>query len=348
MTERVAGHQFTLRQLKIFWTVAQTRSLTRAAKQLDVRQPSISQQLSRMEHAVGGKLMKITNTELRLTPAGEYLLAEASTILGAVDRVSAGLNAYFEGERGVVVVGALPSLARNLLAPTFARLRERHPGYTLDIVETTPREARDQLNGRILDAALVSEFEAPGGELRVSHVARDRQLLAVPSTMADLGAVVDPSRDLCGTDYALLRRTVRYAFGSPHTDRVNAWIETLVPGAELAMRCRTYESALAFVEAGLAVALVPEFAARQDGRALFDVTLYETPFPERQTVLMMANQSARLPSLTALEAALREAVAAAATFEVRPVPPFAAKNLAPATTRPERSSPDDVPLAARP
>lgn len=49
------------------------RLLTRAAKQLEMRQPSISQQLSKMERQLGGKLIRFVNNEMRLTQAGEFL-----------------------------------------------------------------------------------------------------------------------------------------------------------------------------------------------------------------------------------------------------------------------------------
>ena len=65
-----------------------------------MRQPSISQQISKMEHALGGKLVRFVNNEMRLTPAGEFLVEEAGRILGAVDHAKAGLSEFFSGERG--------------------------------------------------------------------------------------------------------------------------------------------------------------------------------------------------------------------------------------------------------
>lgn len=328
MEPSTSAHDFTLRQLQIFWTVAQTRSLTRAAKQLDIRQPSISQQLSRMEHAVGGKLIRFVNSEMRLTPAGEFLLEEAGRILGAVDRASAGLAEFFAGSRGRLAVGALPSVARNLLVPAFERLRERHPGYTLDIVEVTPREAAEQLHGRILDVAIVSTYAATARTgLRAIPVLADEQRLAVPNTMPDLSNVSDPESELSGEDLGLLRRTVRYVFGSEHSDRVNSWYDELIPGAEFAARCRSYETALAFVEGGVASAIVPELAVRQGARRLFDVTLYALPVPPRQTVLLVPEQYVSLPGTKALAEALGAAASATVPIDVRPVPGFAKRGL---------------------
>lgn len=319
-----AAHQFTLRQLQMFRAVVQTGSLTRAAKLLDVRQPSISQQLSRMEHAVGGKLVRFVNSELRLTPAGQFLYEEALHILGAVDRTSARLTEFFEGSRGRLVVGALPSVVRNILMPAYGLLKETVPGYTLDVVELTPREAPEQLQGRILDAAIISAYGIVSRTgLRATSLASDPQVLAVPTSMPDLTDVSDPARELSADEFGVLRRTVRYAFGSEHTAQVNDWYDRLVPDAERTVRCRTYDSALAFVESGFGVALVPEFAARQGERQIFDVTLYETPLPVRRLVLLTLDQYATLPGVRALTDASKATAAALTPLMARPVPAFA-------------------------
>src|SRR6188474_1311751 len=208
-------HDLTLRQLQILWTVAHAGSLTRAAKQLEMRQPSISQQISKMERTLGGKLVRFVNNEMRLTPAGEFLVAEAGRILGAVDQAKAGLSEFFSGERGRIVVGALPSLARNLLMPTFACLLEAKAGYVIDIVEMTPREAIEQLNGRMIDMALISGYAAAtrlSAGLRHVVLMEDAQYLAVPRGVADLTEIDAPERQLAAADWEILNRTIRYAF----------------------------------------------------------------------------------------------------------------------------------------
>ena len=321
----------TLRQLQILWTVAHTGSLTRAAKQLEMRQPSISQQISKMEHALGGKLMRFVNNEMRLTPAGEFLVEEAGRILGAVDHAKAGLSEFFAGERGRIVVGALPSLARNILMPTFARLLQQKSGYVLDIVEMTPREAIEQLHGRMIDMALISAYAAAtrlSAGLRHTVLVEDAQFLAAPRGLPDLTDIVDPEKELSAHDRELLNSTVRYAFASEHTDRVNMWYEQLLPNSRMLARCRSFESALAFVEMGLGTAIVPELAVHQNGRPLFDVTLYSVPLPHRKTLLVAPDHYFALPHLKAFLGAFADCSSSLARPEARPVPHFAAKRLA--------------------
>lgn len=324
--EEAGAQDLTLRQLQIFWAVVHAGSLTRAAKQLEMRQPSISQQLSKMERLLGGKLIRFVNNEMRLTPAGEYLRDEAGRILGAVDSVKAGLSEFFEGRRARFAVGALPSLARNLLVPAFELLVAAGNEFTLDVLEMMPGEAIEQLNGRMIDAALVTGYGArarAGGGLRSIVVGTDTQVLAVPRRFPDLSKISEPERQLPAAALGVLHSTIRYAFGTEHTRRVGQWYEALLPGSRMAARCRTFESALAFVEVGFGTAIVPELSAAQGGRPLFDVTLYRLPVPRREIVALVPDHYVTLQSLKSFLDALKESAADAPVLPVRPPPPFA-------------------------
>ena len=326
--EPVPSRDLTLRQLQIFWAVAHAGSLTRAAKQLEMRQPSISQQLSKMEQALGGKLIRFVNNEMRLTPAGQFLLEEAGRILGAVDRATTGLTEFFEGRRGRLVVGALPSLARNLIIPALPRLMTEKSGYFLDIIEMMPREAVEQLHGRLVDVAVISGYAGRSGAgLRAIPLLEDAQLLAVPPHLPDLSGVEAPERELAPTDARILNSTIRYAFGSEHSARVNAWYDSLLPASTMVARSRSFESALAFVEAGLGVAIVPELAARHQDRPLFDLTLYALPIPRRRTFAVLPDHYLTLPALRVFLDALKDGAAAIAPLPVRDAPIFARTRL---------------------
>lgn len=333
--------ELTLRQLQILWTVAHNGSLTRAAKHLNMRQPSISQQISKMERVLGGKLMRFVNNEMRLTPAGEFLVGEAGRILGAVDEAKAGLSEFFAGDRARIVVGALPSLARNVLMPTYARLLEQKGGYVLDIVEMTPREAIEQLHGRMIDMALISGYAAAtrlNAGLRHTVLLEDAHLFAVPRKVADLADIAEPEHGLAKRDWEILNRTIRYAFASEHSDRLDMWYERLLPGNRMLARCRSFESALAFVEMNLGTAIVPELAVHQNGRALFDVTLYALPLPPRKTLFVAPDHYFKLPHLRAFLTAFSECSAGLPRPEAKPAPLFARRRFGPESKEAEDAS----------
>ena len=145
----------TLHQLRIFWSVAHSDSLTRASKLLGLAQPSLSQQLSKLEASLGTQLFDRNSNQLTLTDAGKFLLRKSEFILASVDEAVAGLQEYSEGRRGVISVGALNSLARAVLPRAMGQLTRVFPGVELDIHEISPGEALDLLYGRRLTVALL-------------------------------------------------------------------------------------------------------------------------------------------------------------------------------------------------
>jgi DNA-binding transcriptional LysR family regulator len=155
----------------------------------------------------------------------------------------------------------------------------------------------------------------------------DAQFLAVPRDIADLTDIAEPEKSLSKRDWEVLNRTIRYAFASEHSDRVNMWYERLLPDNRMLARCRSFESALAFVEMGLGTAIVPELAVHQNGRTLFDVTLYALPFPARKTLLVAPDHYFKLPHLKAFLTAFSECSASLPRPQAKPVPLFASKRI---------------------
>jgi hypothetical protein len=97
-------------------------------------------------------------------------------------------------------------------------------------------------------------------------------------------------------------------------------------------QCRTYEVALAMVEAGLGVALVPLLTTvGRGGRPMFDVDLYPVPELERPIVALVPPQYLRVQPFAAFVDALKAAGAALEMPALPPAPPFLARGSAPAT-----------------
>ncbi len=109
-----------LHQLRIFWTVAQAESLTRAGKQLSLSQPSLSQQLAKLEEAVGAQLFDRKPGQMELTDAGRFLLRKAELILAGVDEATTGLQEYACGSRAYIGLAGLNSVMRVLVPQSGA------------------------------------------------------------------------------------------------------------------------------------------------------------------------------------------------------------------------------------
>ena len=94
----------TLHQLRIFWAVAHAKSFTKASKVLGLAQPSLSQQISKLEKDVGTQLFNRDSSQMNLTDAGIFLERKAELILAVVEEATIGLREFSEGTRGVIAV----------------------------------------------------------------------------------------------------------------------------------------------------------------------------------------------------------------------------------------------------
>jgi DNA-binding transcriptional LysR family regulator len=313
----------TLQQLRIFAAVAHSPSLTRAAKQLGLAQPSLSQQVAKLEQAVNGRLFDRINNQLVLTDAGRFLLRKAETVLAELDEAETGLAEFRLGQRGRIAIGAVASLARTLVPEAWRLTLEQIPDLELDVHELSPSEAVEQLYGRNLQIALLSASSLAANRISFNKVelAHDVYALAVPRGLG-LGDVSDPDRELGDEARRLLNRCIQFNFGNQHTQRTEEWYRHALPRHEVVAQCRTYEVALAMVEAGLGVALVPLLTTQLQGRLLFDVDLYQAPSMERPIVALVPPQYIRLQPFATFIAGLTAAGQSLMLPSMLPPPPF--------------------------
>lgn len=316
-------------QLRVFWTVANAASLTRAAKQLGLSQPSLSQQIARLEQALGGRLFDRVNNQLVLTDAGRYVLRKAEAILAGIDEVEAGFAEFGSGRRGRIAVGGVASIVRCLVPSALGRLLEEMPDLEFELHELSPAEAIDQLYGRNLQVALLSSYSVAANRLSFSRVAlgADPYCLAVPRGL-DLAQVGDPEQDLEPAGRRLLNRCIQFDFGNQHNLRVVEWYRRTLPGYTAFASCRTYEAALAMVEAGLGVALVPLLTAQLNGRELFDLQLYPIPGMERPIEALIPSQYRRIEPFRCFMAALERNSLELKLPTLPAAPPFLARSVA--------------------
>ncbi len=313
----------TLNQLRIFWAVAHSESLTRAAKQLGVTQPALSQQLAKLEQGLGGQLFDRVNNQLVLTDAGRFLLRKAETVLAEMDEAEAGLADYRLGRRRRIALGALASIARTLVPEAFRRALQLLPDLELDLHELAPAEALEQLYGRNLQMALLSSVSVAANRVSFTRVdiARDPYVFAAPRGLA-LGRVTVPEDDLTPEQHRVLNRTIQFNFGNLHNQRVDEWYRRVLPRHQVVACCRTYESALAMVQSGLGVALVPQFCTQLGGHAVYDVDLHAVPELERPIVALVPPQYRRAEPFATFIACLQQAAAELTLPPVGPPPPF--------------------------
>jgi DNA-binding transcriptional LysR family regulator len=175
-----------LTRLRILAAVAKHGSVTGAAKELHYSQPTVSQQLAKLEAETGAHLLQRVGRGIRLTEAGLLLADRAVAILGRVDAAATELAAHVGLRAGRVRLAGFSSALVAFLPAAAAALAERHPGLELEITETHPPEALQMLHAGTADLAIGFRYadtpEAPG--VRITPLFEDPSFL-LTSTEGD-------------------------------------------------------------------------------------------------------------------------------------------------------------------
>ena len=126
-----------LRYLKYFVTVAERQSFTRAAEELHVAQPAISQQIKSLEEDLGVALLLRTKRSVKLTAAGHAFLSEAREILAHAELSKQIARRAARGETGSLAIGCVGAAASGFLPKLIRSYRKRFPLVRVHLFELT-------------------------------------------------------------------------------------------------------------------------------------------------------------------------------------------------------------------
>jgi DNA-binding transcriptional LysR family regulator len=165
-----------------FRAVARHRSFTRAAGELSLSQPSVSNQVALLERELGVRLLEREPGGLRLTREGEILLEHADFIAERFQLATAQLGAAARGERARLRIGAVPTTLAGLVPAAIARLRLEHPDARVIVEEG----AADDLPARVRSGELHLAvcFQDTAEPRRESPGVERRDLLREPFVVA--------------------------------------------------------------------------------------------------------------------------------------------------------------------
>lgn len=145
-----------LHQLKYFVAVAETGGFSKAAKRCYVAQPSLSQQIIKLEHELGQELFERLRRKVILTEAGKALLPKARLILKETGSIKSAILEEIDSGSGNLSVGLIPTIAPYLLPGSLDRYRKKFPMSRIKINENlTERLIQDIINLDI-DVAIMS------------------------------------------------------------------------------------------------------------------------------------------------------------------------------------------------
>ncbi len=244
-------------QLAYFVAVAEHRHFTRAAEQMRVAQPSLSQQIRALEHDLGAPLFHRIRGNVSLTEAGETLLPIARRILADTETARLAIRELAELDRGRVRLGAPPSLCTGLLPAMLAAFRRRYPGIQLELHESGSGDLRQRLAEGALDLALLAG----------ARTTADAGLTATPLLLEELVVITAPDapvahtgtrlgiHDLADVPLVMFRRGYDVREATVNACRAAGFEPSFaIEGGEM-------DAVLELVRAGVGAAVVPSTVA---------------------------------------------------------------------------------------
>lgn len=244
-----------LHQLRLFLAVAQELHFRKAAEQMHIAQPALSQQIKSLETRLGVQLFERHNRRVRLTRAGQVLMEEARHTLAQADHAYEATRAAARGEAGLLRVGFVGSVSYQLLPALVMRIRERAPDLKLHLSQFTTDAQIEALQRGEIDVGI-----ARGDSNRPLPDLHYHALLHEP-----VSAVLPLNHRLSGARSLALRDLREEAFIFPPRERARRFHDWLLQlcltaGFSPAIEQRTlqFPALIGLVAAGLGVGLVPQ------------------------------------------------------------------------------------------
>src|SRR5919206_1005329 len=168
-----------LHQLAYFESVSRHLHFTRAAEELNVAQPSVSQQIRKLEDELGTPLFHRMKRNVALTEAGKTFLPHARAVLRQLEEARIEVQELSGLRKGTLAVGAPPSVGTHLFPRALAAFSRQHPGIALSFREGGSRTLVQLLESGELDLAVVIQpIRHP--VLETLPLLEEELLLAVP------------------------------------------------------------------------------------------------------------------------------------------------------------------------
>ena len=140
--------------VQLVLTIAEEGSISKAADRLSLAVAAASQRVTDLEAQLGAKLFKRQPHGVKVTEAGERLLAHIRQIDNLISRLEGDAQALGHGRDGRIIIGAPKAVIIQFLAADMARLHKAYPQITLRILEENSQIVQQLLRNKVIDVGI--------------------------------------------------------------------------------------------------------------------------------------------------------------------------------------------------
>jgi len=284
------------RQLRYFVRIAETKSLSRAADDLDLTQSAISRQLASLEAYVGNALFARTGRGVELTECGRRLLAAAKPAYAAIDEALEDIRDKEGLSRGTIRVATVHTLSYYFTADVLAKFVGRHEQVNISLMGRSSPDVVALVESGRSDLGFVYDVAVNSADLVVAPLFDDEMCLIAPETHG-LSAPVD------------LNETNLKLVGFPPHYALHKMLRAAVRKPQVVAEAETVDAMLQLVASGVGACVLP---SRIPDRVIAEHDLVKIPIarPVLKRRIVAITRKDRAPSPLVQEL-LQLAIAAA-------------------------------------
>ena len=268
-----------IHQLRYFVAVADEGSFSRAAAKVRVAQPSLSQQIRKLEAEVDQPLFDRLPRSVVLTEAGRCLIDYARQILASIGDARRCVDELKGEVAGVVAVGAIPTIAPYVLPELVVTFQKHYPQITLEIVEDVTGGITRRIDAGELDIALASTCQQ-SPTLRRESVGSEPLLALVPK-----GHPL-AKKDLVDFDDLKSQRFLLLHEMHCLSQQVNHLLESRRLRPEIALAGSQLSTIANMVAASIGVSIVPQMMVKHYATPGCVSLPFTPPVPQRELNLL--------------------------------------------------------------
>jgi LysR family transcriptional regulator, hydrogen peroxide-inducible genes activator len=244
-----------LDQLRYFCAIVDAGGFSRAARQIHVSQPSLSQQIRKLEDELGARLFDRLGRSVRLTELGRAFLPRARGVLRELEAARGDVLERKASMSGTICVGVIPTIAPYFLPPSLTAFSRQHPEARVTVVEEITPLLLEKLKAGEMDVAIVAlPLPTRGNEFETVPLLTEK-LYAVLSNRHPLAREAGLSLgDLSEEPFLLLRD------GHCFRETAVAACKRAHLNPRVVFESGQFSTILSMVGAGQGVSVVPEMA----------------------------------------------------------------------------------------
>lgn len=242
-------------QLRYFCAVARHGTFTRASEVEHIAQPSLSQQIQKLEAELGARLFDRLPRSAKLTVFGKAFLPKAERILRELDEAKTELRNMSGNEKGEVVVGIIPTIAAYLLPRLLNSFTARHPLITIKIIEDITPTLVHRLHEGTIDLA-VAALPIAGSELSSVRLFEEKFYALLPDKHRLASRSSISLAELNTEPFLVLKE------GHCFRDSLIAACQKSKMSPSIVFESGQFATIMAMVSAGMGVSAVPAMAVQ--------------------------------------------------------------------------------------